>query len=66
MHLLNAFSCFVIFRFRVGDDCMEEPAAADCWEKIKGVCLFIKVVNLHHLAFPNGGCKQAMTLTRIH
>lgn len=44
---------------------MEEPAAADCWEKIKGVWLFIKVVNLHHLAFPNGGCRQAMTLTKM-
>lgn len=36
--------------------------AADCGDKIRGVGVFIKFYNLHHLAFPNGSCKHGVTL----
>lgn len=33
------------------------------WDKVWGVRVFMNPLNLHHLAFPNVDCKQALALT---
>lgn len=54
----------IIFIFRVLGSYLEEPMAADCWDRVTGsMGIYKKIWLLHHPTFPNDDCKQALTLT---
>ena len=62
--LCDLIACFVDMNyFQSATLYLEDPTAEDCWVKGWGVRVFIKLWHLHHLAFPNDDCEQAIALT---